>query len=169
MKNDVKLSVFLIAFTILQSCGFHLRGSHQSETLNNLSPILLKGITRKSDFYDVAIRRLRSAKIDITHDKTAATAILTITKYRFRQQILTVDRKNKAAEYEVRLSLHFQFQQDQSIVKDTFFITRTYLSSGTDVLGKGFERQDIRKAMFDDALTQVLNRIAGEMAHKKIK
>lgn len=167
MKNGLKLTALLSLLIILQSCGFHLRGntSTNASLEQQLNPLLLKGISRQSDFYDVALRRLRDSKINISTDKKTAQATLNITKYRFKRHILTVDRNNKAAEYEIRLELNFYFQHvDQTAFENHLLITRTYLSSGTDILGKEFERRDIRKAMYEDAMNQILNRIAAKIA-----
>ena len=164
-QKQIYLLCFIFFF-MLSGCGFHLRGSQAEydQLAIKISPILLKGISQKSPYYNVFKRAYRNYQIILTTDKKEANALLLINRLVFKQHILMVDNRNKAAEYETRLEISFTFRTKNSKeLNKQLIINRSYLVSDTDVLGKHFERDELRKKMVQEATQQILGFIFNKL------
>ncbi len=161
MQNKI-FGLFIFVLFGLAGCGFHLRGSQAdlNQLTDQISPVFLSGISKKSRYYHIFARECRRYHIQLAETKKAAQSQLKINRLRFKTHILMVDKRNKAAEYETRLEISFVFiDQAQQKMADKLIVTRSYLVSDLDVLGKNFEREEIRQKMVQQVAQQILMQI----------
>src|SRR5262245_56338695 len=91
--------LFLIASSLLASCGFHLQGA------TSMSPVMkvtyVEALDARSPFLATLMRSLRASGSTITLNPDAATAVLHIERDETGQRVLSVSAANKPTEYEI--------------------------------------------------------------------
>lgn len=149
------LSIF-IALLLLQGCGFHLK------VQRTISP-LLAGL--QVDGYSQLATLIRSQIAELNRVKDGSKVkqtTLYIESAGFSSNVLTVDGRGKAIEYELRYRVKFRVDQDGGktlITSQLLEMDRSYYSSGEDELGRLSEadilKQDMVRMMSDRLLHQL--------------
>jgi len=157
--------VFLVLLVLLASqlngCGFQLRGSADLPAVMEITYI--KGIksfgTLADDFSDA----LRLRNISITDRESNATAVLSITETNIQKLVVSVDTAGNVLEYEIRQTIRFSVltPTQQVVVPDqSVALSRDYIFSSTDVLGKQREEQVVRATLQKNLVNLAMLRIA---------
>ena len=87
---------------------------------------------------------LKSRGVRVTEQRSEASAILKIQENELERRVLSVNTAGKVLEYELRQTLHFSVvtAANQPLLEvQEVTLSRDYLYSNTDILGK--EREDL--------------------------
>ena len=144
---------------MLGGCGFHLEGL--GTLPNAMALTYLESDKSYTDFYISMQNALRINGSSLVGSPGEAGAILKILDDSTGQRVLSVSALNTPREYEVFYAITFSLQVGvQSLISsESLIVTRSYTYDETRVLGKSAEERDLRRALADDLVRQVLRRI----------
>jgi LPS-assembly lipoprotein len=156
----MRLPILLLVL-LLAGCGFQLRGS--SALPQAMSVTYIKGIKPFGTLADDFTAALRLRDIRVTDREHEATAILEITRNDNEKLVVSVDTAGNVLEYEVRQTVGFAVvTPDRKVVvpEQSVSLSRDYIFSSTDVLGKQREEQDVRATLQENLVNLAMLRIA---------
>ncbi len=147
------------AALMLGGCGFHLEGLGTFP--NAMALTYLESDKSYTDFYISMRNTLRANGSSLVSSPGEAGAVLKILDDSTGQRVLSVSALNTPREYEVFYAVTFSLQVGvQSLISsESLIVTRSYTYDETQVLGKSAEERDLRRALADDLVRQVLRRI----------
>lgn len=149
--------LLLTAILLLAGCGFQPRGSVPAPAAA-LTPLAISGIDADTPLYLALQRRLGDA---LSKDPAQAAAVLVISDRRSRRELLTVDARNKANEYELSESLRFVIRHGgEETLPQLLSASRIHYEPGSAVLARSREEAELRQAMRDQLADQLLHRLA---------
>lgn len=157
------LSCLLLACVLLMQagCGFQLRGSADLPAAMAVTHIT--GIRPFGTLADDFTAALRLRNITVTDSERSATAILQILGDNTEKLVLSVDTAGNVLEYELRQTIRFSVVTpvQQVVVPDqSVTLSRDYIFSSTDVLGKQREEQVVRATLQENLVNLAMLRIA---------
>jgi LPS-assembly lipoprotein len=164
MKNPacvVEPLLLLLVVALLAGCGFHLRGS--ADLPPAMTVTFIKGIRPFGTLADDFSVALRLRGITVTDREPAATAILHITANTTEKHVLSVDINGKVLEFEIRQSIRFLVVAADGrpvVAEQSVSLSRDYIFSSTDVLGKQREEQVVRNTLQENLVNLAMLRIA---------
>lgn len=156
-----RLPLLLIAVALLAGCGFHLRGS--ADLPAEMAVTWIKGnrpLGTLADDFSAALR-LRGHRV--TDREREATAVLHIIEDTIEKDVLSVDINGNVLEYEIRQRIRFEVLtpgNDAVVTPQTVTLSRDYIFSSTDVLGKQREEQVVRATLQENLVYLAMLRIA---------
>jgi len=144
----------------IAGCGFHLRGSGALPA--EMSVTYIKSASQYGSLVDDFAAALRIHDVQVTEVRGEATAVLTIIKDEFEREVLSVNTAGKVLEFELRQTIRFAVMtadglpliEDQSVS-----MSRAYLYSSTDVLGKQREEAVVRDTLQQNLVNLAMLRI----------
>jgi LPS-assembly lipoprotein len=154
----VRLSIALVAFAALASCGFHLRGeAHYSfDTLYVNSPTAQPLTTELK-------RSLQGgASAQLVPSADQAQVILDITAVENNKQILSLTSGGKVREFLLTKRVLFRVHDKEGndwLPTAEIVVRRTYTYSDTEALAKSYEEQRLWTDMQDDAVQLIVRRL----------
>ena len=160
LRRGVLHSGFVGAVVLmLGGCGFHLEGL--GTLPNAMALTYLESDKSYTDFYISMRNALRTNGSSLVSSPGEAGAVLKILDDSTGQRVLSVSARNTPREYEVFYAVTFSLQVGaQSLIpSESLIVTRSYTYDETRVLGKSAEERDLRRALADDLVRQVLRRI----------
>jgi len=123
-------------------CGFHLRGSAA------LPPAMAITFIKSSDPFSTLVDDFSAAlkvhDIKVTQERSAATAVLNILGSSIEIKVLSVNTVGKVLEYDIQQTIRFSVVtagNETLVPEQTVSMSRDYIYSSTDVLGKQRERK----------------------------
>ena len=146
---------------LLAGCGFHLRGS--ADLPSAMSLTYIKGIQPFGTLADDFTAALRLRGIKVIDSERYATAVLQITQNTTEKQVLSVDIHGNVLEYEIRQTIRFSVMtaDGQPVVPEqSVALSRDYIFSSTDVLGKQREEQVVRATLQETLVNLAMLRIS---------
>ncbi len=146
---------------VLAGCGFQLRGSAALPA--EMSVTYIKDIRPFSTLVDDFAAALRLRNIMITDRESTATAVLHITENSTEKSVVSVDTAGNVLEYEIRQTIRFSVltSAQQVVVSDqSVSLSRDYIFSSTDVLGKAREEQVVGATLQENLVNLAMFRIA---------
>jgi len=156
-----KTLALLLAAALLAGCGFHLRGS--ADLPADMSVTFITGVRPFGTLTEDFSVALRQRGVAVTDRERSATAVLHITQDTTEKQVLSVDINGNVLEYQVRQSIRFLVAtvDGRSVVTEqTVALSRDYIFSSTDVLGKQREEQVVRATLQENLVNMAMLRIA---------
>jgi LPS-assembly lipoprotein len=146
--------------TTVAGCGFHLRGSGGLPA--EMSVTYVKSARQYGTLIDDFAAALRVRDVQVTEVRADATAVLTIIKDDYEREVLSVNTAGKVLEFELRQTIRFSvitggglpLVEDQSVS-----MSRAYLYSSTDVLGKQREERVVRNTLQKNLVNLAMLRI----------
>jgi len=158
--DAVKPLLLLLVAALLAGCGFHLRGS--ADLPGDMSLTFIKGIRQFGTLADDFGAALRLRGVTVSDSERYATAVLQITQNTTEKHVLSVDIHGNVLEYEIRQTVRFSVAaadgrpvvDEQSVV-----LSRDYIFSSTDVLGKQREEQVVRATLQENLVNLAMLRI----------
>lgn len=164
MSKSLRPLSLLLLLTVLAGCGFHPRG--QMTRLDGLpQPLALSGIQPYSDLSLVLREELRAAGVTLSDDAQQAAAVLGISDVRSESRVLSLDSRNRAAEYELAESLRFSLHRPGQgpVVKPQLIrVIRTLYKPADQVLGRSREEEALRESMRRELARQMIRRLAAQ-------
>ncbi len=154
----------LLILITLQGCGFHLRGSAVLPA--SISPLLINGLRQFDDLRIELVQALTSNRVQITEDRKEANAMLRITGHKVKSRTLSVDRKGKKVEVEISESVQFDVIDSATkilVPKQHFTVSRTYVHTEDQMLGKQRERDIYRKEMRRELANRIVKRLEAQL------
>ena len=152
--------MLLLLAALLAGCGFHLRGS--ADLPPAMSVTFITGVRPFGTLTDDFSAALRLRGIKVTDREQYATAVLHITEDSTEKQVLSVDINGKVLEYQIRQSIRFSVTAADGhpvVAEQTVALSRDYIFSSTDVLGKQREEQVVRATLQENLVNLAMLRI----------
>ena len=159
MKKIVNLFLFLLSFSYISSCGYHLAGTGKfSSSLQNTS---VQGVGTSRELINSVKRNLASNQINVV-EAEQATALINILEEQTEKITLTVDSDGKAREFELILSVNFDVKRvdDSYLLKEqNISLSRDFVFDKSDLLGTNEEEQQLFTEMRNDAAKLMVYRL----------
>ncbi|RMG38844.1 MAG: hypothetical protein D6720_00510 [Gammaproteobacteria bacterium] len=164
MSKTLRPLSLLLLLALLAGCGFHPRG--QTTRLDRLpQPLALTGIQPYSDLGLALREELRAAGVALTDDAQQAAAVLQISDARSDSRVLSLDSRNRAAEYELAESLRFSLRrpgQGAMVEPQLVRVIRTLYKPADQVLGRSREEEALRESMRRELAQKIIRRLAAQ-------
>ena len=158
-RRSFLLSALALSAAATTGCGFHLRGrvTLPFDTMFVNMPI--------NNRMAADIRRMLKAGNNITLVDTdeEAQAVLDLVSSKRDREILALNSKGEAREYELTLSLTFRVASpdgDEYMVPTTFAASRQMSYNEEDYLSRDTEENLLYNEIQQDLITQLLNRLS---------
>lgn len=117
--------------------------------------------------YSTLTRDFREAfrvyDVSVTDERSFATAVLRILGNQVEQEVLSVNTAGKVQEFEIRQTLTFSITtRDNTLLIDeqVVILSRDYVFSSSDVLGKQREDRVLRQSLQRDLVHLAILRIS---------
>ncbi len=162
----MKHILLVMTVLLLSACGYHLRGSFNLP--EGLKTIYIQGAS--SPLRNALKQVLRSADATLVDNAKDAGLVIKVEKETMQRHALSLSDTGRANEYELSYRLDFLLLDSQGNVlskTQPVEITRDYFNDQEELLGKDNEEQVIRKEMYRQAITAMLNRsriVVGKIA-----
>ncbi|MDK2122495.1 LPS-assembly lipoprotein LptE [Parachitinimonas caeni] len=155
----MRLFVCLLA-VLLAGCGFHLRGLNASQPLAFSTLYLNPANPALSDILRQSL--MLQPNLKLAPAAQGADAELRIESESIEEQVLTVNRSGRVAEYQLTYRTSFSLRSgERSLIAPSSLIVRRDLSfDETKVLSKEAEKAVLIRDMRNDAAQQILRRLA---------
>jgi LPS-assembly lipoprotein len=147
--------------SLLTACGFQLRGS--ADLPPAMKVTYIEGVKPFGTLADDFAAALRLRNITVTDRESLATAVLHITADNTEKLVVSVDTSGNVLEYELRQTIHFSVlaaDQRVGVAEQSVSLSRDYIFSSTDVLGKQREEQVVSATLQENLVNLAMLRIA---------
>lgn len=151
----------MLLAVLLAGCGFHLRGS--ADLPAEMAVTWIKGNRPFGTLADDFSAALRLRGLRVTDRERDATAVLHIIEDATEKDVLSVDINGNVLEYEIRQRIRFEVLTPGNVpvvMPQTVTLSRDYIFSSTDVLGKQREEQVVRATLQENLVNLAMLRIA---------
>lgn len=141
---------------MLAGCGFQVAG--QPPLPSFLDSVRLEADDKLSDVYLALERRLLKQGVEIRNDSPNRLQLGSVDS---GQRVLSVSVRNIPREYEVYYTVSYQFRRAGELLLDrpALSLTRDYVWSELEVLGKVREEQQIRELIVDDLVDTIIRQL----------
>ncbi len=151
----------LLLVTLLQSCGFHLRGAIQLP--DDIHQLAIDDVTTTSQIAQVIRIELRRHDIKVLKIVDDANYVIVIDNERFSRRVMTVSPQGQVQEFELIYTVSYSILNKQieaaSITGQSLSIRRGLRFDETAVLGKTSEETRLQEDMVSNAAEQILRRL----------
>lgn len=166
-KRLLTLFVCFFLSAILAGCGFHLRGQGKAGLSPELSVLRVRTIGG-----DVPGNELRrevervltvQADVRIAPETENKVPILTLFDERTNSRVLSFDADRNVSEFLLRYSLDFDVRDaagEEMVGRQIIILQRDYTFDRLNVLAKEREEQELRVQMRQEAVQQMVRRLA---------
>lgn len=158
--HPLRRALVLAALAALSGCGFHLRG----EQLYPFGSVYIAGPDTSPVVNDVR-RILRSSrKIVVAPTQESAEATLQVVTDAREKVILSLTAQGKVREFQLRQRVNYKITpqgRPEKASNGEIVVNRVLLYSDTAVLAKDSEEALLYRDMQNDAVQQLLRRLAG--------
>ena len=144
----------------ISACGFQLRGS--AALPEEMAVTFIKSNRPYGTLIDDFADALRTHHVKVTRDRSKATAVLEIMHDARDKDVLSVNSSGKVLEFQLRQSIRFAVTTSDQLPllePQSMTMTRDYLYSNTDVLGKQREEIVVRRALQRELVNLAMLRI----------
>lgn len=144
----------------MAGCGFQLRGSAALPA--EMAVTYIQSGQPYSSLVDDFAAALKARDIQVTEERSDATAVLKILGNELERRVLSVNTSGKVLEYELRQTVNFSVATaaNQPLLEEqSVSMSRDYLYSNTDILGKAREDQDVRQTLQRNLVNMAMLRI----------
>ncbi len=165
MNAAARRLTVLLVLMLLAGCGFQPRG--QAVRLDGLpQPLQIAGIAPYSDLGLALRHELETAGVALTDDPAQAAAVLRIGDPRSDSRVLSLDARNRAAEYELAESLRFSLRrpgQGELMAPQLIRVIRTLYKPADQVLARSREEYELRQRMREELARRLVRRLAARL------
>lgn len=162
LATQHRLSWYLLLVLALGlgGCGFQPRG--QAPALPaSLSPLAITGVDTDQPLYLALQRRLKNNGNQLAADPGQARAVLVISNLTSRNELISVDRTNKAIEYELIEALTYQVRAgSRESAPQRLQASRLHYTPGTALLARNREEAELRQRLHEELADRLLRRLA---------
>jgi len=156
-------SAFIATLVLaLSACGFHLRDALSLPT--DLGPVRVVSRDPYSPLAESLAQALeRAGATPATEQSGAQVATLQVFSERFADTAISVDQFGRAQEFSLRYAVVFSLRRPGDggdiVPRQAIELSRDYVASPTDSLGKNSERELLTREMRRDMTQSILRRI----------
>lgn len=157
---------FSLLFTLLCSCGFHLRGSlHIPEAA---MPIAVVSKSGHSPLERLLENQLSLQNVGVTNDPSKANYLIIILNQRMRQEIAAVAASTAPRQYQLTYRVVFELQKvkgKKPLLTEpiTVSVSRLLTINNDRILGSDSEAALLKHEMQVDIATQILARLENSL------
>lgn len=153
--------LWLVALALtLSACGFQPRGLAPALP-STLSPLAISGIDTDTPLYLALQRRLTATGTTLVTDSGQAAAVLVISNLESRSELLTVNNRNKASEYELIEALDYHLRVgERETLPQRLSANRTHYTPGGAILARSREEATLRQTLREELADRLLHRLA---------
>jgi LPS-assembly lipoprotein len=144
----------------LAGCGFQLRGSAALPA--EMAVTYIQGASPYGSLVDDFSAALRVRNASVTRQRSEATAVLRIHDSKVERRVLSVSSAGRVLEYELRQTLNFSVATaagQMLLEARPVTLSRDYIYSNTDILGKEREDLEVRKTLQRNLVNMAILRI----------
>lgn len=163
-KKIFRLALLLLTLSLLQGCGFQLRGSVALPS--SIGPVYIQGLGEYDELRRELAQILSFSDIPLTAGPKGAASTLKIDNRSSDRRVMSVDGNGKVAEYELHEGARFALiaADGTALVEPQMVNTiTTYLNAETQVLGKQQEEGALRKDLRRDLASQIMRRLQAQL------
>lgn len=157
------LALLLLSFS---GCGFHLRGSGDSN--DYAQKLFIEGPAAGTSFVGVFGDALIGTGGSIEQSPASATAIIHLYKALYQRQFITLSRTGKATGYDLIYRIVYDLRTPKGeVLQPTkeFDIKRNYFNDQTLPLAQLAEESLIRQELEKEAAQMLLRRVVIQLKH----
>lgn len=162
-RTPVLVLLLACSLVLLAGCGFQPRGQTVgSDSLPN--PIRISGIPSWNDLYRQLDRQLAIAGVEVVTGETPA-AVLTILKPRSDSQLLSVNSRDRAVEYEITEEAGFTLAAadgQRLLARQRLTVRRILYRPEVAVLGSDREAELLRRDMREELAGRIIRRLSAQ-------
>lgn len=167
-SNSLRLAIFLLAASVINACGFQLRGAM------DISPDITPIFIQQNSAFELA-REIKDLLVnnhlEIAKSQEAASSQITLTKEAKSRRVLSVDTDGRAREYLLNYTVNFTMKVNQSKQRDdSLSLERSLLFDTDAVVAVANESEILYKDMQKDVARLILLKLqAHSLNHEKNK
>lgn len=151
---------WLLVASLLAGCGFQLRGSAALPA--EMAVTYIQSSQPLSSLVEDFATALKARDVRVTEQRTHATAVLRILDNEVEKRVLSVNTAGKVLEYELRQTVTFAVATaaNQPLMEEqAVSLSRDYLYSNTDILGKEREDEEVRRTLQRNVVNMAMLRL----------
>jgi len=159
-STHYKVFIFILVMSLLQSCGFRLRGA--SELPNTVKFAVIDGVAEFSDLGIAIKQQLVSSGAKVLTTADVDTVHFVVTRNKFFRRVLSIDSAGRANEYGLtyEMSIRVLDAKGVTLVKERIVnLNRNYTYDLDNALAKSNEEANIKLQMISLAVRQSMRRI----------
>lgn len=154
------LLMVVLAVSLLQGCGFHLRGKVDLPAALSVVYVKVKGFPAlESELKDA----LRENGVEVMPSPSESSSTVDLFKVLFERQVRTVDTRGKTTGYVLNYTVNFSVEDaggelllDRGVVR----LRRNFDFDSTQVLQAEEEEAFLREDMEQEIALQILRRLS---------
>lgn len=141
-------------------CGFHMQG--RADYDSDFSTVYLQVPDKATPLAKALRKSLSVARLTLTEDATAASAILEIVSDDTGRSVESVTPENRPREYRIYYRTSYRVLAGGKVVLDNQRVirTRVYTYDETEVLAKAHEEDMLRNALAREIAGVITRRLA---------
>ncbi len=165
-RGCASLLAISYALLLLSGCGFHLRGVGESRQLPELFSSLR---VRQVNVEGLALRRemeralKTQARVQVVAEEDGSAPVLTLYDERSDTRAVSVDRDVRVSEFLLSYQVGFDVRDasgKELVKRQEIVLRRTFNFDKNAVLAMEREVVEIRDRMREDAVQQIIRRLA---------
>ncbi len=164
VKKVFGIALLLLMASLVQGCGFQLRGSVALPS--SIGPVYIQGLGEYDELRRELAQMLSFSDIPLASESKGAGSTLKISHRSTDRRVLSVDGNGNVAEYELHEGARFALigSDGQALVEEQpVSAITTYLNTETQVLGKQQEEGVLRKDLQRDLASQIMRRLQAQL------
>ncbi|OGV51261.1 MAG: hypothetical protein A3F46_03590 [Legionellales bacterium RIFCSPHIGHO2_12_FULL_42_9] len=152
--------LLIIAFLLLSSCGFHLRGLAEiPDWLNNIAIVVENG---NRELEPLLNAELESYHVKVSSSKTKAPYWLIIENDSLQKQITNISASTTPRQYLLIYTVQFSLIKNKGetlLSSNTVTVNRQFTLNNDRILGSDYEEMIFKREMERDAVSLILSRL----------
>lgn len=164
-KSVILVLLLATSYSLLTSCGFHLRGLDKAVLPAELAElrVAVQDSVAAHDPLLVAMREALTTRAGARITERPDVPVLVLFGERADGQVLSVGATGKVSEYLLRYEVSFRLldaEGKERLAPQTIRLQRSYTFDPLNVLAKEREEQSLKREMRADAAGQIVRRLA---------
>lgn len=159
-----RLALVLLSLSLLNGCGFQLRGAYQLPAA--MQQTYIDAASVNADLVRSLSIALRASEIKLLDAPSSDAAQLKLFNETRSKRVVSVDSRGRAREYTLSYAISFSLSGPQSVTGDVFRIEqqdlqieRDFLFDPEDVLGNARGESQLYEEMRQDLVRLILLRL----------
>ncbi|MDF1757891.1 MAG: LPS assembly lipoprotein LptE [Legionellaceae bacterium] len=153
-------SGLLLTLILLTSCGYHLEGYiTMPKWFNNVALI---NQDMDHDLRPLLVERLKAYDICVCKNIAKADYWLVLEEDKVTERITSVSSSTTPRQYQMTYAVRYRVRSTKGkdiIPPSNAIVTRQFTINSNRILGSDFEGDLLKKEMYRDAVTQILDHI----------
>lgn len=157
-----KLSFFMLAITIVNACGFHLRGSQAVTLPDGVEPIYIGGSNTNSPLHVELRRLLKAYDVRLSDKAVDSNHQLIVLEQSSDRRSASIGRGARAAEIQLIENVSFQLQNNQGeiiIGPEAVTERRILRNDPNQVASTSSEENLLRREMLSNLAAKVVRQV----------